>query len=332
MTTVPTSTATASGKVILVGEHAVVYGMPAIAVGIDRGVTASARVGRSAEASELRVTLAEGEPIGVRCGDGSELGRAFTALIESVAKTRDVGHLDIDVATTLPAGVGLGCSAALGVAIARAACGTCGSVSDDEAREHAMAWERVFHGNPSGVDAAVAALGGTLLFVRDGERSVVQPIVARSPLVLVIGHSGLVSSTRMMVESVARQRAQCPAVVDKTFDAIGAIVRNAHLAIEAGDLRAVGKLLDMNQMLLAGLLLSTREIESMCAAARREGALGVKLTGAGGGGCVVALAETHANAEQVLAAWTADGKAAFITEVSGPPTAHTHGERSEVQP
>ncbi len=289
MQTLPTSTAMASGKVILVGEHAVVYGIPAIAAGIDRGVTARARVAQ-AEVSSLLLTLAEGEPARVRTGDNDEpLARAFTALIESVQKTRDIDHLDIEVTTSLPAGVGLGCSAALGVAIARAACGTCGGATDDEARAHAMAWERVFHGNPSGVDAAVAALGGTLLFVRDGERSVVQPIAAGAPLVLAIGHSGLVSSTRTMVESVQRQHAQCPAVVDKTFDAIGVVVRNAHLAIEAGDVRAVGKLLDMNQMLLAGLLLSTQEIESMCAMARREGALGAKLTGAGGGGCVIAL-------------------------------------------
>jgi mevalonate kinase len=121
-------------------------------------------------------------------------------------------------------------------------------------------------------------------------------------------------------------------VVEKTFDAIGAVVRNAHLAIEAGDLRAVGKLLDMNQMLLAGLLLSTQEIESMRAIARREGALGTKLTGAGGGGCVVALAETRAAAEQVLAAWKADGKVAFITEVGGPRETRAQGQPSEVRP
>jgi len=198
----------------------------------------------------------------------------------------------------------------------RAACATTGGATDDQAREHAMAWERVFHGNPSGVDAAVAALGGTLLFAREGDSSVVQRLLAGAPLILVIGHSGLPSSTRTMVESVARQRAQHPDVVDKTFDAIAAIVRNARLAIEAGDVRGLGKLLDLNQMLLAGLLLSTQEIESMCSIARDHGALGAKLTGAGGGGCVVALVETRASAERVLTAWRGDGKASFVAEAS----------------
>jgi len=325
-------TAHASGKVILVGEHAVVYGVPAIAVGIDRGVTARARVARGVTTSSLRLSLAGGEVMHARSSEREEpLARAFSALVESVRKTHAVGPCEIEVETDLPAGAGLGCSAALGVAIARAACGICGGASDTEAREHAMAWERVFHGNPSGVDAAVAALGGILLFERDGDMSVVQPIQPGTSLLLVIGHSGLASSTRTMVESVARQRTNQAEVVAKTFDAIAAVVRNARLAIEAGDVRALGKLLDMNQMLLAGLLLSTQEIESMVATARAEGALGAKLTGAGGGGCVVALVETRAVAERVLSAWKAAGKASFIAQVSAPHTTRSQS-RPEVQP
>jgi mevalonate kinase len=118
-----------------------------------------------------------------------------------------------------------------------------------------------------------------------------------------------------MVDSVARQRAAQPAVTQKTFDAIDAVVRNARLAIEAGDVRALGKLLDLNQMLLAGLLLSTQEIESMCDAARESGALGAKLTGAGGGGCVIALTEARADAERVLRAWSELGRTGFVAEV-----------------
>jgi mevalonate kinase len=136
------------------------------------------------------------------------------------------------------------------------------------------------------------------------------------------------------VASVARQRASRPAVAKKTFDAIEIVVRNARLAIEAGDVRAVGQLLDMNQMLLAGLLLSTQEIESMCQTAREQGALGAKLTGAGGGGCVIALAETRAAAERVLGAWNAAGRTSFITEVAAPrPSRAPHADAgTEAQP
>jgi len=300
--------ARASGKVILAGEHAVVYGVPAIAVGIDRGARARAR---PSARCELVLHVEGGAKLRVVEGEGDEpIALAFGALVASVREARGPVALAVDVEADLPAGAGLGCSAALGVAIARA----CGATDDDEARRHAMAWERVFHGNPSGIDAAVAALGGAIVFSREG--GVVEPLRLGAPLVLAIGHSGLASSTRSMVESVARQRARRPDLVQKTFDGIAAIVRNARLAIEAGDLVALGKLLDMNQMLLAGLLLSTQEIEAMCGSARAEGALGAKLTGAGGGGCVVALAATRAAAERVLGAWKKDGFEGFVTEVA----------------
>ena len=302
----------ASGKVILVGEHAVVYGVPAIAVGIDRG--ARARSKPLAEGpSRLSLVVKGGAPVRVVEGEGDEpIAQAFRAVLASVREAHAIGAVDVEVETDLPAGAGLGCSAALGVAIAR----SLADLDDEGAQRHATAWERVFHGNPSGIDAAVAALGGALVFSRDESGSAIAPLEVEAPLVLAIGHSGLASSTRSMVESVARQRQRRPDLVKKTFDGIDAIVRNARLAIEAGDVSALGKLLDMNQMLLAGLLLSTQEIEAMCAAARAEGALGAKLTGAGGGGCVVALAESRAAAERIVAAWAREGFEGFVSEVA----------------
>jgi mevalonate kinase len=104
-----------------------------------------------------------------------------------------------------------------------------------------------------------------------------------------------------MVESVARQKDRQPDLVRKTFEGITAVSRNARLAIEAGDVSALGKLMDMNQMLLAGLLLSTQEIEAMVQRARSSGALGAKLS--------------RASAEEILAAWESDGYTGFVTEV-----------------
>ena len=118
-----------------------------------------------------------------------------------------------------------------------------------------------------------------------------------------------------MVEAVALRREKKPETTQKTFDAIGTLVRNARLAIEAGDMRAVGQLLDLNQMLLSGLFVSTPEIEELCAAARGAGALGAKLTGAGGGGCVVAIVEGPEQGASVLAAWKASGFEGFATTV-----------------
>jgi len=304
----------AFGKVILVGEHAVVYGVPAIAVGIDRGASASL-VALPRGPSTLALRVDGGDPLRAIEGDDHDLARAFGALLASVrrsaARSQGDAPVAVDVRTDLPAGAGLGCSAAIGVAIARAL----GAETIDEAREHATAWERVFHGNPSGVDAAIASLGGAIVFEKTEGGGHVQALSVGAPLALAVGHSGTASSTRSMVQSVARQRARNAVVVDKTFEGIAAIGRSARLAIEAGDTKALGKLLDMNQMLLAGLLLSTQEIETMCARAREAGALGAKLTGAGGGGCVVALAESRAAAERVLAAWKDDGFVGFVAEV-----------------
>jgi mevalonate kinase len=298
----------ACGKVILLGEHAVVYGVPAIAVGIDRGAHARST---SLERGPSRL-LVRGWNISVREDDDRhDLARAFRALLETArGDTPSLAPCSVEVEADLPPAGGLGCSAAMGVAIAQALEPQAGSA---EVQARAMAWERVFHGNPSGVDAAVAARGGCVLFQK-GEP--LEPVRVRGTLQLCIGHTGLVSSTKSMVEAVARQRARSPVVVDKCFDGVRALVANARLAIEAGDRTALGRLMDLNQMLLAGLFVSTSEIESMCALAREAGALGAKLTGAGGGGSVIALVPSQAVAEAVLASWKGDGREGFTTFVT----------------
>jgi mevalonate kinase len=116
-----------------------------------------------------------------------------------------------------------------------------------------------------------------------------------------------------MVEGVAALRAKNHEMVEKSFSAIESLSKNAKLAIESGDLPALGTLLDLNQMLLAGLLVSTPEIEGACRSARSAGALGAKLTGAGGGGCVIALAD--GSPDPILAAWKNDGLPCFASVV-----------------
>jgi mevalonate kinase len=133
-----------------------------------------------------------------------------------------------------------------------------------------------------------------------------------------------------MVDSVARLRERRPEIVDKTFEGIRSLVSNARLAIEAGDRFALGRLMDLNQMLLSGLYVSTPEIERMCALAREAGALGAKLTGAGGGGSVVALVPSSAVAEAVLAAWKAEKFDGFATCVA--PEARARVLESETAP
>jgi len=307
----------ASGKVILLGEHAVVYGVPALAVGISRG--AMARVTRQDEGpSVLRL---EGLPVDLRADDEErDLSRGFRAVLEAA---RVQGSFLVEARADLPPGAGLGCSAALGVALARALDPTANA---SLVAERAMQWERVFHGNPSGVDTAVSAEGGCIYFERGRG---FERVETGSPLLLCVGHTGTISSTKSMVEGVARLRERRPEVVAKSFEGIRSLVRNARLALEAGDVRALGQLMDLNQMLLSGLFLSTQEIERLCALARDAGALGAKLTGAGGGGCVAALVENRDTADRVLRAWKEAGFEGFLAETANRHAGTRPAEREE---
>jgi mevalonate kinase len=296
------------GKAILLGEHAVVFGVPAIAVGIDRGARACA-VALDRGPSRLFI---RGWGLTVRETDeDGDLAKAFRALLV-VARGSEggPGHCDVEVEADLPPGGGLGCSAAIGVAIARA---LNPRASEAAVLDQAMAWEQVFHGNPSGIDAALAARGGCLLFRKGGA---LEPVRMRGPFHLCIGNTGVTSSTRAMVEAVGKLRARRPELVEQSFEAIRVLVSNAQLAIEAGDRVALGRLMDLNQMLLSGLFVSTPEIERMCALARGAGAHGAKLTGAGGGGSVVALAPTQAVGEAIVSAWFGEGFQGFVAAVA----------------
>ncbi len=293
------------GKAILLGEHAVVYGRPALACGIERGVRAEAR---SADASQLIVPTWD---LALRPDAEEPLARAFDALL-NVYPERPTFEVTAEV--ELPAGAGLGCSAALGVAVLAAMDDALGVVRDAEARaEVSLAWERVFHGNPSGVDPAMASAGGVAVF-RRGEP--LQRVIPRRPLILVIADSGESSSTKVMVDSVRRQHERSQKRVEEVFDGIAALVRNGELAIAAGDVHALGQLMDLNHGLLSSLLLSTTKLEALCERARDAGAEGAKLTGAGGGGCMIALAPDMETAERARASVAEIATEAFVAEVA----------------
>lgn len=292
------------GKVILLGEHAVVHGCPAIAVGIERGVTAEAVI---AERDLLRL-----EPWDLALGPDSEGGepleRAFAAAL-ALYPARP--SLEVSALIDLPAGAGLGCSAAIGVAVLDAIDEALGvKRSRLQLATAALTWEKVFHGNPSGIDNTMSAVGGVALYLKD---DALRPLHSNKPLYLVIGYSGESSSTKEMVASVGRQLENDPKRVTKAFEGIEVLVRNAKLAIEAGDHIALGQLLDLNHTILSSLMLCTTKLDDMCQAARGAGALGAKMTGAGGGGCMFALALKR---DEALRLRGVLGEGSFVAEVS----------------
>lgn len=294
------------GKVILLGEHAAVYGHAALAGAIDRGVTAVAEARAGALALRVDGTFA----LAVTAGDAHPVATALATI-----GARLGGDAMIQATATVPAGAGLGSSAALCVAIARAlAARHRRAVSDDEVAAIANDAERSFHGTPSGLDAALAAAGGLGRFVRGvGLTRLAVPSVP-----LVIGLSGQPRSTATMVARVAEARAAAPAATDRTLARLGGLADEAADELARGDAgwSAVGAMLDEAHRLLADLGVSTARLDELVAGARTAGALGAKLTGGGGGGAVIALAPP-AEADRVLTAWRALGADGFVATLGG---------------
>jgi mevalonate kinase len=247
------------GKLILCGEHAVVYGHPALAFAVDRGTTVEV----APRTGPTRITADHPDD----------------RLADAVARVVPASGLDVSIRTDLPVGRGMGSSAALAVALVRALAD--GDLSADAAIERAMPVERAFHGNPSGLDVAVAAHGGMMRYLRGPPREIA-PLKAPRWTVVVLD-SGAAGNTAALVAGVAARR---PAV-DRALDRIGALVREAEAALE--DVPALGALLDENHALLAEIGVSTPTLDALVALARRAGAAGAKLAGAGGGGVVLAL-------------------------------------------
>jgi len=310
--------ARAGGKVILFGEHGVVYGRPALAAGLSTVPTAELVSAPGLTTARLSV-----EPWGVTVDaiapDASghapaaatnQLALAFGAIVAAYEQPL---ALHVKVKMELPSGAGLGGSAALSVAIVRAFDDALGIArSSSEAADIALRAERVFHGNPSGVDTAMAAAGGVAVY-RKGQP--LQTVVAKRRITLVVGHSGEPGMTKETVASVARQHAQKPEKVEQIFAGMEAIVNNGKSALERGDLVSLGQLMELNQKLLVTLVLSTPRLEEMCTAAVKAGALGSKLTGGGGGGCMIALVSDEDSGKAVQEALQKLGRDAFITMV-----------------
>lgn len=300
------------GKLILFGEHSVVHGRPAIAATLDRGARAKIE---PIDTEQARLLIG-GKPLD-ETGDPELMTRAFEAICAALKVSPE--HLLVDVTLDLFPGAGLGSSAAWAVSIARALCE--GLELPEDTRETLVeaatqASEQVFHGRPSGVDQS-AAMGRGLFSFRRLNRGVAIEDLQAPPFELAICLAGPPSSTAKMVEGVAALGQRFPSIGQALHEAVGDVALAGAAALVEGDLAGAGELMNINHGLLSALGVSTDALDAACHLARAEGALGAKLTGAGGGGCVFALA-TQDTLDAILATWKAQGWPGFRTRISTP--------------
>jgi mevalonate kinase len=274
--------ATAFGKVILVAEHAVVYGVPALAAGLPDSLRLEARPLDDRHAPiEVRIPAWD---VDLRLEAASENTVARACLEVLAFCDGPVTGWAIEGHTVLPPRAGLGSSAALTVGIARLALGSAANVQDVVAAS--LAGERLFHGNPSGIDSEVAARGGVLRYVRTEG---IERVEYSRPLPLCVVPSGVARSTADQVAKVRARHDRLPSLQRPALELMGVATAEAIAAIQAADWPRLGEIFDVCQGLLAAVGVSSRPLDDLCGIAREHGALGAKLTGGGGGGCILAI-------------------------------------------
>jgi mevalonate kinase len=292
------------GKIILLGEHAVVYGYPALAAALDRGVSVS--VVPTPAGGSMRIDIPSWQ-LKLTADDDHSFAQGLCAITDEIGLGRPPLTLVGDA--QIPPGAGLGASAAFAVAISRALLTHLKQPTDvATVTRVAGASETVLHGRASGVDVAVAIQGGVGVF---RTASGLRPIKI-APLRVIVGPSGSPRSTSAMVERVSQAvRANAE---DERLHELGALTDTGTTALVRGELGALGATMNRAHELLSGLGVSTPLLDGLCNVARTNGALGAKLTGAGGGGAIIAIAPRDREAD-ILAAWKTAGVSGFVATI-----------------
>ncbi len=311
--------ATAPGKIILFGEHAVVYGRPAIAAPVSQ-LRATAVV-EDSPTPGIRLLAADlGTDIQLDEAAADDPVAAVVRQLQTAAQLAHLPNLTITVTSQIPIASGLGSGAAITAAVIRALAQHLGLAhlsSDEWVSNLTYEIEKIHHGTPSGIDNTVVAYEKPVYFVRQQPQNRIEPFAVAQPLRLLVADTGQSSSTKTVVGDVRRQWQADTARFEAIFAGCGRIARQARQAIESGDVVQVGRLMDENHRLLQEMTVSSAALDGLVLAARQAGALGAKLSGAGRGGNMIALV-TMEGETAVSQALQQAGARSVLTSVIAP--------------
>ena len=284
---------TAPAKIILFGEHAVVYGEPAIAVPIT-SLQASAVIQPSEDgfkiiAHDLDAAIVRYDPQLIR----EPLQRTLTLLQEHTGQS--LPDVEIHLRSTIPMASGLGSGAAISTALARAVTQAMNTpLSNETLNNIIFEVEKIHHGTPSGIDNTVIVYEQPIYYVRNCP---IERLKIGQPFKLIIGDTGKKALTHVAVGDVRSLMESQPEQTQKQISAIGKIAAAARAAIEHGRIHDLGHLMHENHRLLKELTVSSSELNRFVDAALAAGAIGAKMSGGGRGGNMIALVdEQHSEA------------------------------------
>ena len=279
--------ASAPGKVILFGEHVVVYGRPAIAVPVTE-VQAQALIEPGPAGHGLQVYAPDlDRQVDVKSApDDEPLATITLDTLEAIGVDSEQ-DLRITVTSTIPIARGMGSGAAVSTAIVRALAKRFGRWFPSQAiSDLVYQTEVLYHGTPSGIDNTVIAFEKPVYFVK-GE--VQEVFWVGRPFLLAIADTGIEASTREVVGDLRQRYQSSPGRYEGLFDQATELTLSARSAIEQGHTGALGRLMNENHSLLRELGVSCPELDRLVTAAQEGGALGAKMSGAGWGGNMIAL-------------------------------------------
>lgn len=288
-------------KAILFGEHFVVYGGKAIALGLSEYI--------EIEVKEAQYTTVESKHV----------DENFLKALEVIKREMKINtNFKIKITSNIPMGSGLGSSAAVSVALVRAIADEFKiNLNNDEISSIAFEAEKIHHGTPSGIDNTLASKGGAIIFKKnnDGTREI-RDLKIGKEMNFVIGITGKKrGTTGEIVADVRKRKEKYSKVFSHIFNAESEIVEEAIKNIETGDLEKVGELMNINHGLLSAIGVSSKENEDIVQLARELGALGSKITGAGRGGSCIILAKNNKNANEIAEEIKKMGYIAFTSSV-----------------